>query len=473
MPQKTHLLQNLCTLFKKSKRRYWQNPVRSGTQEPFYPIVGKTPRTTTAKEAVEKIHSRSRVFVHGAASTPIVLLEALCQHAKEKKLRNIELIHIHTDGKAPQVTDEYKEHFRDNSMFIGGNVRKAVNSGYADFTPIFLSEIPQLFEDPDFNVDFALIQVSPPDKHGYCSLGTSVDCARSAILSSKHVIGVVNKHVPRTHGDGHVHISHFDTITNHDVKLPEIAAGGETDAATVKIGEIIAENLIPDRGCLQMGIGGIPDAVLACLKNHKDLGVHTEMFSDGILDLVEMGIISNAYKFHHKGKVVTSFCMGTQRLYDFVHDNPLICVSDCSYVNDTEVIRSNEKTMAINSCIEIDITGQVCADSIGTRMYSGIGGQMDFMRGAVLSKGGKAIMALSSTTKKGQSKILPVLKSGAGVVTTRAHVQYIVTEYGFAKLYGKSLRQRAKLLIELAHPDHREELEKAAFERFGKLDIDD
>eukprot|EP00485_Elphidium_margaritaceum_P010149 CAMPEP_0202697406 /NCGR_PEP_ID=MMETSP1385-20130828/10734_1 /ASSEMBLY_ACC=CAM_ASM_000861 /TAXON_ID=933848 /ORGANISM="Elphidium margaritaceum" /LENGTH=435 /DNA_ID=CAMNT_0049353859 /DNA_START=222 /DNA_END=1529 /DNA_ORIENTATION=- len=419
------------------------------------------------------VKSGQRIYIQGAAMTPEILIEALCQHAHNNNLRDIELIHIHLGGTAPFVTnDAYRPHFRDNSLFIGGNVRKYVNMGLADFTPIFLSEIPQLFEDPDFVVDVSLIQTSPPDKHGYCSLGTSVDCTRSALLASTHCVGLINEHVPRTHGDGHVHISHFDAVYyDSSTPLPEHRASLILDPITEKIGRAIANELIPDKACLQMGIGNIPDAVLQCLHNHHNLGIHTEMFSDGVLDLVDMGIISNSCKFHHRGKLATSFAMGTQRLYDFVDDNPLVLFCDTSYINDTEVIRANPLTHAINSCIEIDITGQVCADSIGTKMFSGIGGQMDFMRGAALSPGGKAIMAMPSTTNKGTSKILSVLKSGAGVVTTRAHVQYIVTEYGVAKLYGKTLRERARLLIELAHPDHREELEKDAFERFGKLTL--
>jgi len=455
-------------LFVNPKYNYYQHPIREGEHEPTYPIVGKEPIQCPPREAVQVVRSNNRVYIHGAAATPNVMLGALCEHCKEHNLRNIELIHIHTHGDAPQVSDEYKDHFRDNSFFIGANVRTAVNKGYADFTPIFLSEIPQLLEDPDYVIDAAFVTVSPPDKHGFCSLGTSVDCTRSAISVAKTVIAVVNKYMPRTHGDSYVHISHFDYLCQHDEPLHE-SPFGELDEVSKKIGDIIAKELIPDRACLQMGIGGIPDAVLLQLKNHRDLGIHTEMFSDGILPLVDAGVITNAYKNHYTGKIVTSFMVGSRRLYDFVDDNPLVRVCDCSFVNDTHVIRSNPKAHAINSCIEVDITGQVCADSIGTKMYSGIGGQMDFMRGAHLSPGGKAIMAMSSRTSKGESKILPVLKPGAGVVTTRAHLHYLVTEYGYAKLFGKTLRERARLIINLAHPDDREWLEKEAVKRFGKL----
>eukprot|EP01083_Nonionella_stella_P017027 47547_1 len=455
------------------RRSYWKNPVQSGYHEPFYPIVGKEPiHCATALETMKCIKSNQRIYIQGAAMTPEPLVLALCEHASKQSLSNIELIHIHLGGDAPFVTDDrYRSHFRDNSLFIGPNVRKHVNLGQADFTPIFLSEIPQLFEDADFNIDCTLIQVSPPDSHGYCSLGLSVDCTRSAVLAATHNIGLINENVPRTHGDGHIHISHFDAVYKENILLPQHQTSLVVDPVTEKIGQNIANELIPNRACLQMGIGGIPDAVLQCLHNHQDLGIHTEMFSDGVLDLVDMGVISNQHKYHHRGKLCTSFAMGTNRLYEFVADNPLVLFCCCSYINDTEVIRANPLTHAINSCIEIDITGQVCADSIGTKMYSGIGGQMDFMRGAALSQGGKAIMALASETAKGQSKILPMLKGGAGVVTTRAHVQWMVTEHGLAKLYGKSLRERAKLLIELAHPNHREELDKAAFERFGKLTL--
>jgi len=419
---------------------------------------------------MQLVESNQRIFVHGAAMTPDMLLFALCEHAHQNDLRNIELVHIHLCGEAPFVTNpKYRKHFRDNSMFMGGNVRKAVNEGYADFTPMFLSEIPQLFEDDDYHIDTAIIQVSPPDSHGYCSLGTSVDCARSAVTAADRVIGLINANVPRTHGDSSVHISHFDTVFRTNAPLfahePPVI-----DAVTEQIGKNIAE-IIPDKACLQMGIGGIPDAVLQQLTDRRELGIHTEMFSDGALDLIDAGVISNQHKHEHPGKLCTSFAMGTQRLYDFVDDNPGVVFCDCSYVNDPGVIRRNPDTHAINSCIEVDITGQVCADSIGTKMYSGIGGQMDFMRGALLSRRGKAIMSLASQTGKGQSKISAVLKPGAGVVTTRAHVQYFATEYGIAKLYGKTLRERAKLLIELAHPDHREELDKAAFERFGPLTL--
>lgn len=457
--------------FSIQSHAFWGSPTKEG-KEPFYPVRGKLPiNVIDADDTMEKLESNQRVFIHGAMQTPLTLVDAMCHTAKKRDLKNVELIHIHLHGDLLYTLDEYKPHFRDNSLFIGGNVRKMVNKGEADFTPIFLSEIPSFFEADNFDIDFALIQVSPPDKHGYCSLGCSVDVTRSAVIKAKNVIGLINKYVPRTHGDGHIHISHFDYVTEYHKPLPEASAGGAIDDKASKIGQIIAENLIPDRACLQLGIGGIPDAVLNALYNHKDIGVHTEMFSDGILGLVDSGIITNHYKYHHCGKITSSFCVGSKKLYDFINDNPMVLLFDCSFVNDTEVIRVNNRTHAINSCLEIDLTGQVCADSLGTTMFSGIGGQMDFMRGAKLSYEGKAVMAMSSITNKGESKISPVLKPGAGVVTTRAHMQFMVTEYGYAEIYGKTLRERAKLLIDLAHPDHREMLEKAAFERFGPLTL--
>jgi len=337
--------------------------------------------------------------------------------------------------------------------------------GRADYIPIFLSEIPHLFNRGIINLNAALVQVSPPDKHGYCSLGVSIDATRAAILNADMVIAQINKNMPRTHGDGLIHMREIDYAIESDEPLPEHHPAELSDVE-LKIGRFCAD-LVENGATLQMGIGNIPDAVLASLTNHKNLGVHTEMFSDGLIPLLESGVVNNSKKRVHPGKVVSSFAMGTRNLYDFMDDNPLIQMLDCAYVNDTAVIRRNPKVTAINSAIEVDLTGQVCADSIGTYQYSGVGGQMDFIRGASLSEGGKPIIALPSATSKGVSKITPFLKQGAGVVTTRAHVHYVVTEYGVANLYGQSLARRAKKLIDIAHPDHREELEKAAHERFN------
>jgi acyl-CoA hydrolase len=350
-------------------------------------------------------------------------------------------------------------------MFVSESVRGAVQNGRADFIPVFLSDIPDLFQKGYLPIDVALVQVSPPDQHGYCSLGVSVDIARSAVNTARYLIAQVNPRVPRTHGDSQVHASRFTSMVYGEEELPEVNYGAKVAEDELKIGQLIA-GMIEDGSTLQMGIGTIPDAVLKALTNHKNLGVHTEMCSDGIIDLVEKDVINNSRKKIHPYKTVTGFAVGTRRLYDYVHDNPSFVFLDIDYVNDPHVIRRNPKVVAINSAIEVDLTGQVCADSIGIYQYSGIGGQMDFMRGAALSEGGKPIIALTSRTKKGMSRIVSYLKQGAGVVTTRGHVHYVVTEFGIAHLYGKNLRQRAKVLIDIAHPDDREELERTFFERF-------
>lgn len=416
----------------------------------------------TADEAVKIIKSGERIYIHSVAAAPQELIRAMTERAPE--LRDVEIVQLHTEGEAPYAQPEYKDSFFINTVFVGANVRRAVNEGQGDYIPVFLSEVPGLFRNNILPLDVALVQVSPPDKHGFCSLGTSVDASRAAVQTAKKVVAQINPQMPRTHGDGMVHISCFDAMIEHDVPLPEHVVG-ELSEAEHKIGQYCAE-LIEDGATLQMGIGAIPNAVLQALTDHKDLGIHTEMFSDGVIDLVKNGVINNRLKKKHPGKIVSSFLMGSKKLYDFVDDNPQVAMLDVAYVNDTSVIRKNPKVTAINSAIEVDITGQIGADSIGTYHYSGVGGQMDFIRGASLSDGGKPIIALSSTTAKGISKIVPFLKQGAGVVTTRAHVNYVVTEYGVANLYGKNLQQRAKALIEIAHPDHREVLSQHAFMRF-------
>lgn len=420
---------------------------------------------TSAAEAVNHIQSNTRVFIHGSAATPITLVNAML--ARKGQLQNVELVAISTIGdiewKQPGVSDS----FYLNSLFVSANVRDWVNSPYGDYVPVFLSEIPRLFKSGILPIDVALIQVSPPDSHGYCTLGTSVDAALTAVKVAGEVIAQVNPNMPRTHGEGHVHISKFTAAIWDESPLPEVDYGCKVDAVSLQIGKNVAE-LIEDGATLQMGIGTIPDAVLQSLTNHKGLGVHTEMFSDGLIPLVENGIITNEHKKVRRGNIVTTFTIGTRKVYDFVNDNPNVVFMDVAFVNDTAVIRKNPKVAAINSALEIDLTGQVCADSIGTYQYSGIGGQMDFMRGASLSDGGKPIIALPSVTSKGISRIVPFLKQGAGVVTTRGHVHYVVTEYGTVNLYGKNMEQRAKLLISIAHPSHREALDKAFFERFKK-----
>ncbi len=422
-----------------------------------------SPEFISAEEAVSVIKSGDRVFIHSVAAAPRQLIEAMTNRAPE--LREVEVVHLHTEGSAPYASPEYSESFRVNALFVGANVRQAVQEGRADYLPVFLSEVPALFRKGVLPLDVALVQVSPPDRHGYCSLGVSVDATRAAVQTARKVIAQVNPHMPRTHGDGLIHIRQFNALVQVDEPLPEHAPS-EPTSLELAIGQHCA-GLVEDGATLQMGIGSIPDAVLAALKQHRRLGIHSEMFSDGVIDLVERGVITGEEKRTHPGKIVAGFVMGSRRLYQFVDDNPLVALLDIAYVNDTAVIRRNPKVAAINSAVEIDLTGQVCADSIGLRLYSGVGGQMDFIRGALLSEGGKPIIALPSVTSRGESRIVPFLKLGAGVVTTRAHVHYIVTEFGVADLYGKNLRQRAAALIEIAHPTHRAALEEHAFQRFG------
>ncbi|MCZ2223133.1 MAG: 4-hydroxybutyrate CoA-transferase [Chitinophagales bacterium] len=417
----------------------------------------------SAEEAVSIIQSGNRIFSHGSACTPNFLLNELAKQAH--RLRNVEMVSITQQGEVEIAKPQYKESFFINSLFTSTPVRAAVNSDNGDFVPIFLSEIPILFKNGHLPLDVAIVTVSPPDKHGYCTLGTSVDIARSAVDNAKKVIAIVNPKMPKTHGDGMIHIKRIDVFVYNDDELLTVDYGAKVGEEEMKIGKNVAE-LIDDESTLQMGIGTIPDAVLKCLHNHKNLGIHTEMLSDGVIDLILDDVVNNKYKGFNNNRTITSFCFGTKRLYDFVNDNPSIAFMDVQHVNFPINIMQNKKMHAINSAIEIDLTGQVCADSIGTYQYSGIGGQMDFMRGAALSEGGKPIMALSSRTKKDVPRIVPYLKQGAGVVTTRGHIHYVCTEFGTAYLYGKSLRQRAKALINIAHPDDREMLEKAAFERF-------
>lgn len=417
----------------------------------------------SSEEAVSIIKSGDRIFGHGSACTPNLLYDELAKQSS--RLSNVEMVSITQQGNVEIAKPQYKDSFYVNSLFTSAPVREAVNNENGDYVPIFLSEIPILFKNGILPIDVALITVSPPDNHGYCTLGTSVDVARSAIDTAKTIIAIVNPKMPRTHGDGMIHINRIEKMVWSEEDLLTIDYGSKVGAEEMLIGKHVAE-LIDDKATLQMGIGTIPDAVLKCLGNHKDLGVHTEMLSDGVVDLIQNDIINNKYKGTHTHRTITSFCFGTRKLYDFVDDNPSIAFMDVQHVNFPINIMKNKKMHAINSAIEIDLTGQVCADSIGTYQFSGIGGQMDFMRGAALSEGGKPIMALSSRTKKGVPRIVPFLKQGAGVVTTRGHIHYVVTEFGMAYLYGKNLRQRAKALIEISHPDDREMLDKAAYERF-------
>ncbi len=420
-------------------------------------------RSVSPEEAAAVIKSGDRVFIHGVAAAPQTLIRAMTARASE--LRDVEIVHLHTEGDAPYAAAEHSASFHVNAFFVGANVRQAVNEGRGDYIPVFLSEIPALFRRGVLPLDVALVNMSPPDKHGFCSLGVSVDIARAAVDNAKTVVAQINPWMPRTLGDALLHVDEIDIAVEVDDPLPEVPPPALSDVDRA-IGRSIAE-LIEDGATLQMGIGSIPNAVLASLTGHKDLGIHTEMFSDGVIDLVEKGIVNGRCKIKHPGKIVAGFLMGTRRLYDFVDDNPQVLMLDIAYVNDSAVIRRNPKVTAVNSAIEVDLTGQVCADSIGMRHYSGVGGQMDFIRGASLSEGGKPIIALPSVTSRNESKIVGHLKLGAGVVTTRAHVHYIVTEYGIADLYGKNLRQRADALIKIAHPDHREALDREAHARFG------
>lgn len=417
------------------------------------------PSYTSLEEAMSLIQHGQRIFIHEAAMAPPVLIEGLASRLED--LEGIEIVHIHTEAPAPYVAPHLAGNVRHNALFVGGNVREAVNAGRADFTPAFLSEIPDFFRDGTLPIDVALVQVSPPDRHGYCSLGASVAVARSAVDNAATVIAEVNPQVPRTRGNTSIHFSRLAAAikTDHPIATHEPEPFGDVEQM---IARQVAD-LIPDGATLQMGIGAIPNAVLAELHSKTDLGIHTEMFSDGVIDLVDRGVITNRRKSRFQGRIITSFVSGSQRLFDFVDDNPFVEFHPSSVVNDVREILQQHKQISINSAIEIDLTGQVCADSIGTRMYSGIGGQMDFVRGAVLSPGGKAFIALPSTAAGGTiSRIVSMLQPGAGVVTTRGHVEYVVTEYGVAYLRGRSLRQRADALIGIAHPDFREELRTAA-----------
>jgi len=419
-------------------------------------------KIVSPQEAVSIIKSNDRLFFQGAAMTPNLLIDTLCSRYLE--LDNVEIVQVHTNGSAKYMESPYCNSFKLFSCFVGANVRKGVNTNNGDYIPVFLSEIHWLFRRNILPIDVAFIQVSLPDKHGYCSLGTSVDITLPAIQNAKKVIALINPQVPRTHGDGIIHVNNIDFAVEVDtpIHVSETEAPSEVET---KIGRFVAE-LIDDGATLQLGIGNIPNAVLHNLSNHKRLGIHTEMFSDGILPLVEKGVITGEEKQIKTGKIVTCFAMGTQKLYDFIDDNPLVHFKEAAYTNDTSIIKLNPKVTAINSAIEIDLTGQICADSIGTYQYSGVGGQMDFIRAASLSDEGKPIIAMPSVTNKGISKITPFLKEGASVTTTRAHVHYVATEYGVVNLFGKSLKQRAKMLISIAHPNHQENLEREMFKRF-------
>ncbi|MXV38704.1 4-hydroxybutyrate CoA-transferase [Flavobacteriaceae bacterium Ap0902] len=415
---------------------------------------------TTQQEAISHIQSGERVFIHTGAMTPEPLINELAH--QYKRLKDVEITGILPSGNALFAQEPYHNSFYINSFFVSENIRKAINQSHGSYTPTFLSEIPTLYRKKIVPIDVALIQVSPPDKHGYCSLGVSIDISLSAVESAKKIIALVNPNVPRSHGDGIIHKSRITAAVAHEGPIFNMEAAAPTEIET-KIGENIA-SLIDDGATLQMGIGAVPEVVLSNLKNHKKLGIHTELFSDGVLPLVESGAITGEMKKIKPGKILTCFALGSQKLYDFIDDNPLVHFKESSFTNDTSNIRQNPNVIAINSAIEIDLTGQVCADTLGSYQYSGVGGQMDFVRGASLSEGGKPIFGISSRTIKGKSKLVAQLALGASVTTTRAHVHYIATEYGVVDLFGKNIQERAKLLISIAHPDDREMLSKQARE---------
>ena len=416
-------------------------------------------QTVSAAEAVEVVRSGDRVYVHCAAATPSVLLDALVARAAD--LHDVTVVHLHTEGPGPHLAPEMEGHFRHRALFVGPNARKAVNEGRADYVPVFLSDIPQLFESRALPLDVVLVNATPPDAHGFCSLGTSVEAMHAAIRAAKTVVVQLNRSMPRTLGESFIHVDDIDLAIEVDIP-PYVHAGPAIGEVERRIGEHVAE-LVPDRATLQLGIGAIPSATAMALTDKKDLGIHTEMFTDAVVDLVEAGVVTGAAKERNRGKIVTTFLMGSPRLYAFVHDNPMVEMRAVDFTNDTHVIRSFSRMVSINSAIEVDLTGQVVADSIGHTVYSGVGGQMDFMRGAALAAEGRSIIALPSTAARGTaSRIVSHLREGAGVVTTRAHVRTVVTEWGVAELFGLSLRERASALIAVAHPDFRADLRREA-----------
>ena len=419
----------------------------------------------SADEAVKAVKSGDHIHLSSVASAPQVLIQALCRRGETGELQDVRIHHLHTEGDAPYAAERFSGVFYHQAFFVGANVRKEVQAGFADYIPVLLHETQMLYRTGALPCDVAMIQVCPPDKHGFVSLGTSVDATLAAIECAKTVIAVVNRHVPRAWGDAMIPLSMIDIFVEANTPL-KTAVFNEPNEVESAIGKHCAA-LIEDGACLQMGIGAIPNAVLAQLGNHKDLGVHTEMFADGVLKLVEKGVINGSKKVLDRGKLISTLLMGSHKVYDFVADTPMVAMMDVRYTNDPYIIAQNPKTTSINSALQIDLTGQVCADSIGCRMYSGVGGQVDFVRGASLSKGGKSIIAMPSCTHSGDTKISPVIHEGGGIVTTRAHVHHVVTEFGSVDLYGKSLQERARLMISIAHPDHQEALDRAAFERFG------
>jgi 4-hydroxybutyrate CoA-transferase len=419
----------------------------------------------TAIEAVSAVESGARIYLHGQAATPLQLIDALVDRLRKQEVSDLEILHLHTVGPAVYADPEFADRVKVTNFFVGPNIRSRINHRNVDYLPCFLSEIPGLIRSGTRKVDVAFIHVSPPDAHGYCSLGTSVEATKAALEVASLVIAQINDQMPRTHGDGLIHIDRIHAAVRVSTPLFEttLSTPGPVELRIAQY----AAGLIEDGSTLQMGIGSVPDAVLAALRNHQDLGIHTEMWTDGALDLILSGAVNNRLKKVHPGKTVSSFIIGTRRVYDFIHDNPSVIQLDAAYVNHPGVIARNPKVVAINSAVEVDLTGQVCADSIGDRIISGVGGQVDFITGASMSEGGKAIIALPSRTHRGESRITLALKPGAGVVTTRAHVHHVITEYGAADLYGKTIAERARSLIAIAHPDDREKLEREFSSRFA------
>ena len=422
-------------------------------------------QAVTAAEAVKVIKSGDHVHISSVSNVPQCLVKALCDRGRAGELKNVYIHHLHTEGAAPYVNPEFEGIFQHNAFFVGANVRESVQKGLADYIPVFLGETSKLYRERYIKCNVAMIQVSPPDKFGYVSLGSSVDATLAAMECAEFTIAVINRHVPRSLGDSQIHIGRINYVVEDDTPLLTVEAPAPTEVEKT-IGRYCAE-LIEDGACLQMGIGSIPNAILSCLGNHKDIGIHTEMFSDGILPLVKKGVINGSRKRLDSGKIVSTFVMGSQKIYNFIDGNPQVLMKDVEYTNDPFIIAQQPRMTSINSAIQVDLSGQVCADSLGDKIYSGVGGQIDFVYGASRAKGGKAIIAMPSTTRRGINKIVPALDLGSGAVTTRNHIHWFVTEYGAVNLYGRSLQERAKLIISIAHPQFQEELEKAAFQRFG------
>lgn len=428
------------------------------------PVLNKIPKIMDPGNVMNVLRSKNNVFVQGMAATPTFLTKIMTEWGISNKLNDINVYHMHTEGECPYIREDARPHFKCRTFFTAQNVRGAMEEGIAEYVPVFMGEIPTLFRRGIIPLDVALVQMSPPDHDGVCSLGPSVEASLSAIEKAKHVICQINRNIPRTQGDALVHINNVDTIIEHDTPIyTSISKQPQPEDAI--IGRLIATNLIPDGATLQIGIGNIPNMVLDELFAHKDIGIHSEMFSDGVMKLIQKGVVNNSKKRLDPGKLVVSFLMGSPEFFGFVHDNPIVEMRDVAYTNNPFVIKGQDHMIAINSAIEVDITGQVCSDSIGTRIYSGFGGQLDFMYGTSLADHGKAIIALHSRTSRGQPRIVPFLKKGAGVVTTRGHVDYVVTEHGIASLRGKSVQERTRCLIDIAHPEDRLALTNEAKKR--------